>query len=592
MDTADKIARYQEIERRGLLDRLPQEKQMMWAEYKKRNGIAQQPKEYPPAVKWAAERMAKEGRTDPSLWEKAVVGLAGAGEGAGAAVDRFANGLTMGATDYAQRKLGIDPNETVDDIIKSAKSPLGAGLAGMASNFAEIGGGMASGSELYKAAQGLASGAIGKTLAGIGTSGAMGGVRGGFASDFDPVETAKSAGKAMLWDAGIRAGLYGLDKTLSAVDKIRNVPRSFDEAAGTKAGSRVLNRAVRESDKIAEEVYRKTPEAKEALNTKAMDKLDDAVRGGVDVNGRVSAAKKDYSATIEANKGKQIFENRSASYKDLGLDSKLSGSQKEALDKAWKYGVKQLKDGEAVGSLKHLDKIKENLNDQINKSMAQNETGVGLKATSETVALKELKGYLQETMDKAGLSKINQQYAQAKSLETARDMGLKYNPNSVKTRDLNFRTPEEKSAFAQGLVEKIKMNPETKSIADSARSFRGVLRKVLGEKSDTLFKEIDKIDRAYKNVDKIYNNASRKLAVPEPINGKFGLLREAIESPGSVPGALADYSRRMLTAGQAERAAKYILNPNIPVGQSIGDILRPLIPGTASYISTPRKKGE
>lgn len=590
MDTTDKIARYQELEKRGLLDRLPQEKQLMWKEYKKRNGLSQETKQYPPAVKWAAERMAKEGRTEPSFFEKAVVGLAGAGEGAGAALDRAVNGATLGAADWAEYKMGRDPRATVNDIIKSAKSPVVAGLAGAASNLAEIGGGLATGVPLYKAAQGLASGLpLGKTIAGIGTSGVMGATRGGFVSDFDPKYMAESAGKAMLLDAAIRGGLYGVEKAASAVDKIRNVPRSFDEAAGTKAGSRVLNRAVRESDKVAEEVYRRTPEAKEALNTKAMDKLDEAVRGGVDVKGKMASAKNDYSKIIEANKGKQIFENRSASYKDLGLDDKLSGSQKEALDKAWKYGVKQLKDGEAVGSLKHLDKIKESINDQINKSMVQNETGVGLKATSETTSLKELKGYLKDAMDRSGLSDINKQYAQAKSLESARDMGLKYNPNSVKTRDLDFKTPEEKSAFAQGLVERIKMNPETKSIADSARAFRGVLRKVIGEKSDALFKDIDAIDRAYKNVDKIYGNAARKLSVPEPINGKFGLVREAIESPGSVPGALADYTKRILTAGQAERAAQYLLNPNMPMGQSIGDIIRPLIPGVASYGATKIK---
>lgn len=41
MDYSDKIARYQEIERRGLLDKLPAEKQELWAEYKRR----QQPEE-------------------------------------------------------------------------------------------------------------------------------------------------------------------------------------------------------------------------------------------------------------------------------------------------------------------------------------------------------------------------------------------------------------------------------------------------------------------------------------------------------------------------------------------------------------------
>lgn len=45
MDYSEKIARYEEIERRGLLSQLPQEKQEAWAEYKRRQAPQQTPQE-------------------------------------------------------------------------------------------------------------------------------------------------------------------------------------------------------------------------------------------------------------------------------------------------------------------------------------------------------------------------------------------------------------------------------------------------------------------------------------------------------------------------------------------------------------------
>ena len=41
----EQIARYQEIERRGLLDQLPIEKQQVWAEIKRRGLDVEQPKQ-------------------------------------------------------------------------------------------------------------------------------------------------------------------------------------------------------------------------------------------------------------------------------------------------------------------------------------------------------------------------------------------------------------------------------------------------------------------------------------------------------------------------------------------------------------------
>lgn len=599
METADKIARYQEIERRGLLDRLPQEKQMLWAEYKKRNGPQQQKLSDSQLEerRQQANKMLADAGVDVSGWGVASDALKDFGKGSLSASERLLNGATLGAYDWAGDKLAkavgqeqLSPKVRRDELEKDSNAikAINVGL--------DIVGGIPTGGALFK---GVSTGAkavpyIGKGLQYLAPT-ATGAVAGGLYSGFEN-DSLDAAGKGAAI-GGLTAGALdligrGLSKAWSAAERVKATPRGFENAAATKVGAKTLNRAVRESEKVAEQVYRKTPEALENVNRKAIDKLDDAVRG-VDIKGKMSKAKDSYSKFIEANKGKQAFQNRTASYSDLGLDGKLSGSQKKALDRAWKYGVEELKDGEAVGSLKHLDKIKENLNDQISKSMTQSETGVGLKATGQTNSLRELKGYLQEQIDKAGLSGINKQYARAKALEDSFTSGLKFNPNSVKTRNITFKTPEDKNAFAQGLVEQIKMNPETKNIAGKARNLRGILRNVLGDKSDDVFKEIDKLDRAYKNVEKISSNASRKLTVPDPVNGSIGLLREFVESPGSIVGGTADLARKWATAKSAERAAEYLLNPNMAVKLPLREILAPYLSTGAGILTGEElKKGE
>ena len=279
-----------------------------------------------------------------------------------------------------------------------------------------------------------------------------------------------------------------------------------------------------------------------------------------------------------------------AKVSDLGITG-LTDNQKSWLNQAWTAGKRNTL--EKAGSLGHLDEMSKELNKMVQGSRLANPNGVGTVATPETVALQGLKDKVDDIITKAGLQDIKAQYATAKSLEDSFNRGLNFNPNSVKTRNLTFKTPEEKSAFAQGLVEKVKMNPDTKNIAGKVRDLKGALRKALGDKADDVFKDIDKINKAYKNTEKVLGNAERKLSVPEPINGKVGLLREFVESPGSVVGGLADFARRWGTAKSAERAAKYLLDPTLKLGNSPYEAIRQYTPTIGGLgISNLIRKGE
>ena len=539
----------------------------------------------PNVVRWAANRMQKEGRTEPSAFENAMIIIGGAGQGAGGALNRAASNLTLSGSDYAQRKIGQNPYETVEKIIDNTKSPIVAGLVGLASGGAEVSGGLPLGAGAVRLASGLPK--YGKLAAGVGTSAAMGGISSAFNSDFDPETVKSGAVKAAAIDLGLRGAGKGLSKIFSAAEKVKDVPRGLENAAGNDKGAAILDRAVKESKKAAKQVYAQAPEALDTINRRATEQIDDAVRG-VDIQWKMAGAKNAYGDYIDANKGNQIV---SGKISDLGISDKLSKTQNKALNTAWKQGADSLKKGEAIGSLKHIDEMKKSLNKMIEQSKVPNPNGVGTVDTSDTVALRELKGYLQETMDNAGLSGISKQYREAKRLEDMFNSGKKFNPNSQKVSDFNLKTADERNAFAQGLADRAKLNPESKNIAGKVADVRGALRETIGEKANPLFNNIDDLDRTYQNVSNLRNLAGRKLVKAEPI-GKLtaGPIRELGDSVWSPVFALADVARKYATGGVASRASKYLLNPNLNIGQSWNDAIQPAIPSISTYLSKKRKK--
>lgn len=664
------------------------------------------------SLRTQAEELNKQAGIDTSGWSVAKEGLKGAGKGLIGGIERLGAGATFGLTDWIGDKLGTGVKERRQELedMNGAIKGLNVGL--------DIAGGIPTGGALFK---GLSAGAkavpyAGKALKYLVPT-ASGAIQGGLYSGFEN-DSLGSAGKGAVVGGALGGALdlvgRGAGKLFSAVEKVKNAPRGFENAVGTKEGARILNRAVRESDDIAERVYGKAPEALDNLNVRAMDKLDDAVKGGVDVKGRMAGAKKAYGDFIDENKANQVVKGKNTLYhgtdknfdvfntknkngygaayftddkeiaskfgknikeatvdlkkplivdangsmydsivppkgmgKDYTFGSKtvdtnsiaafardkgydgvivknvkeagkigtdylafdpsqiknqavkvsdlditgLTDNQKSWLNQAWTAGKRNTL--EKAGSLGHLDEMSKELNKMVQGSRLANPNGVGTIATPETVALQGLKDKVDDVIEKAGLQNIKAQYRQAKALEDSFNQGLNFNPNSVKTRNITFKTPDEQSAFAQGLVERVKMNPESKNIAGKTRDLRGALRKALGEKADGVFKEMDNINKSYKNVEKVLGNAERKLSVPEPINGKVGLLREFVESPGSVVGGLADFARRWATAKSAERAAKYLLDPTLKLGNSPYEAIRQYAPTIGGLgIGNLIRKGE
>ena len=560
-----------------IFSNLPQNQQQRQLSAEELNTLRQQ-----------ADEANRKAGIDASGWSVAKEGLKGFGKGLIGGIERLGAGATFGLTDWVGDKLGTGVKERRKELedASGAITALNTGL--------DIVGGIPTGGALFK---GLSAGAKAVPYAGkalkYAVPTASGAITGGLYSGFEN-DSLESAGTGALTGGlvagALDAGLRGAGKLFSAVEKVKNTPRGFENAVGTKDGARILNRAVRESDDIAERVYGKAPEALDNLNVRAMDKLDDAVKGGVDVKGRMAGAKKAYGDFIDENKAKQILQGKTKKVSDLGITG-LTDNQKSWLDQAWTAGKRNTL--EKAGSLGHLDEMSKELNKMVQGSRLANPNGVGTVATPETVALQGLKDKVDDVIEKAGLQNIKAQYRQAKALEDSFNQGLNFNPNSVKTRNITFKTPDEQSAFAQGLVERVKMNPESKNIAGKTRDLRGALRKALGEKADGVFKEMDNINKSYKNVEKILGNAERKLSAPEPIGKNTGLIREWFDSTIAPIGAVADFARRWGTAKSAERAAKYLLDPTLKLGNSPYEAIRQYTPTIGGLgIGNLIRKGE
>ena len=475
----------------------------------------------------------------------------GFGKGVGVGLERVLSGLTLGGYDWASDKLGLGSRERAEELKRVGGTPMKVALGGT-----EFVGGMfpiTKGAKVLKGVGGMA-------LTGAGA----GALSSGFSSDFDPKQMAVGGTIGGVASGTLGLAGKGISKAFGKRSAVKGVKRGIENAVESDKGTSVLNTAVGTNKKIANEVLDKAPEALEEINARASRTLQKGLGKGVDVSDEMAKAKRAYADFIDENKAQQVIGSKNKATvkqskitsKDLGLTD-LSKYQQKALDNAWTMGANQLKPNEKIGSLKHLDEMKKQLNKMISGSQTQKATGIGLQDTADTVALREVKANLKGIMEKSGLSDLSQQYARAKGLQNAYDMGLKFNPNDIKMRNINFN-PDERSAFAQGLVEKITMNPESRNIAGNVKSVKGALRKVLGENADATLKELESLDKSYGRIVNLGRKAMTKTGRADP-SGIFA--REQLESKGSFRGAIADYLLDKATFNKSRGAAEYLLNP-------------------------------
>lgn len=244
----------------------------------------------------------------------------------------------------------------------------------------------------------------------------------------------------------------------------------------------------------------------------------------------------------------------------LGLDDMLSNYQKNALNTAWKGGADQLKKDEVVGSLKHIDEVKKSLNNMIEQSKVANPNGFGTVDTSNTVALREIKDLLKDTMNKSGLSDVNKEYARAKGLESLFNEGRNFNPNKNTLAEFNLDNADKKSAFLQGIVKKLTTNPEAHNLAENAMRYSSAIKE-LSPNGKEVIGALSSLSRKHKDISGLSKKAYNKIGAGTKDDRPWS---ETLESGTSLLGQAIDTQGRKVHKNAIEKAVFNVLGDNIP----------------------------
>ena len=229
----------------------------------------------------------------------------------------------------------------------------------------------------------------------------------------------------------------------------------------------------------------------------------------------------------------------------------LTSFQSNRLDDAIKTGFS--KTNAKQGSLESMNKVKQELNEQIKKAKK-------VEKPSEVWQLEELKKKLDKSMPE-GLKRVDKGYEKAKRLEDAFERGKHYNPNNVDGSDyINELPPFEQNAFTQGLFKRINNNSlSNKNLANTALNYENTLASVLrGDKYDDLIKGLNRQSTRFERLAGLGRKAESKLNTPEA-QRFFG--REQLESKGSLLGSALDWANSVVRGKTLTKASKNLLNP-------------------------------
>ena len=234
------------------------------------------------------------------------------------------------------------------------------------------------------------------------------------------------------------------------------------------------------------------------------------------------------------------------------LHNGLTPFQSSRLDNALKTGFS--KTNAKQGSLESMNKVKQELNEQIKKARK-------VEKPSEVWQLEELKKKLDNSMPE-GLKRVDKGYEKAKRLEDAFERGKHYNPNNVDGSDyIDDLSQFEKNAFTQGLFKRINNNSlSNKNLANTALGYENTLSSVLrGDKYNDLIKGLNNQSTRFERLAGLGRKAESKLNTPEA-QRFFG--REQLESKGSMLGSALDLANSFFRGKQLAIAGRNLLNPN------------------------------
>ena len=227
----------------------------------------------------------------------------------------------------------------------------------------------------------------------------------------------------------------------------------------------------------------------------------------------------------------------------------LTDFQSGQLDKAIKSGLS--KTNAKAGSLESLNKVRQELNEQISKAQTMDQP-------SEAWQLNELKAKFEGLMPD-NLKAVDAGFVRAKRLEDAYNQGMHYNPSSVNGVDnIAALGADEQNAFVQGLFKWINNNSATnKDLAKTALGYGNTLSQVLpAERYNPLLEGLNSQSTRFERLANLRNKAESRLRTPET-GGFFGYGH----SKGNIDSGL-DYMNDLLRGRAIRNASINLLDPH------------------------------
>ena len=298
MDYSNKIARYEEIERRGLLDRLPPEKQEAWAEYKRR----QQPKlnlsDEQKAQIEANNKAYEEKYAEPFIESDIVRKPAALAQGI--------SNASLNPFGYLARSAGIDtkPLEAKDAAERALEK--GGEYGYDAAALATIGN-IAKGAGYLGKGNTVASKVAQEVLAPEVLMATSAGVGGGLVEGITNPSTAFGSAVANIIGASVPASVGG------ALEKqIYNVKGGLENILSNNKGVQAVSRGIATDEAIANRVKEEAPVAMNNLNERMREALNRLTGRKLNIDRANISQKERYDNFIGRNADMELYSPKTA----------------------------------------------------------------------------------------------------------------------------------------------------------------------------------------------------------------------------------------------------------------------------------------
>ena len=289
----DKVQIYQELERRGELGRLPPEKQAIWAEYKRRQ-----------EAPVASVGELKKGLTP---WQRVGQGLKHDLEDIGYGMKKALSGATLGASDWALRKLGV----TDDDYLAEREAEgLGNYVKG-AGFVSELGGNMlGAGGALAKSLGKAGLKGLKLASASGGLEGAAYGLTGSDSWSEVPQNVAIGAGFGAAAPVGMAGAGYAGSKLVTPFSSrlmTAGMKGGLNNVVENPEAVKLLNQGIKQSDDVASEFLLKSRPVARGINKDTANMVDSALTSRVDIPKAIRSANEKYGKYMDEHGADQIY---------------------------------------------------------------------------------------------------------------------------------------------------------------------------------------------------------------------------------------------------------------------------------------------